>query len=251
MSIARPDALPMGDSPDRARAKETLWRLTALALAHPAAEFHEALAQGDFHAGFSEAWGRVTGQLWPDPGHAPSFEAFEAGYISAFLHGPGGKPVADLRAGGHEPVLAGLTRPVFMLNLIQFYRHFGLQTATEDEGHTDEPDHMVAMTEFMAVLCHLEAAALEKDKDPAPSRRAQRDFLSRFVAPPFEAVAGQLRRTAVPDLDPTVAQLVQDMAAWSRSHIAELEARVGPFRNPDAPAAPTHAAQPATQNLWG
>ncbi|MEO0822725.1 MAG: molecular chaperone TorD family protein [Pseudomonadota bacterium] len=241
----------MGNTPERARAKETLWRLMALALAHPAPEFHAALARGAYHAGFADAWGKLTGRAWPDPGHAPDFEAFEAGFISAFLHGRSGKPVAALLAGDHENVLAGLTRPVFMLNLIQIYKHFGLAAASADEGHQDEPDHLASMTEFMAVLCHLEARALERGRDPSPYRRAERDFLSRFLAPSLESVAGLLRRTPVADLDPTVLQVVQDMAAWSRTQITELEAIVGPYRDPDAPAAQARQAEPAAQNLWG
>jgi TorA maturation chaperone TorD len=138
-----------------------------------------------------------------------------------------------------------------MLNLIQLYKHFGLQAAAQDEGRQDEPDHMASMTEFIAVLCHLEATALERGGDPSPYRRAQRDFLCRFLAPSLEAVAGLLRRAALPDLDPTVFQALQDMAAWSQSQITELEARVGPFRDPDAPTRPDRPAEPAAQNLWG
>ncbi|MEL6265443.1 MAG: molecular chaperone TorD family protein [Pseudomonadota bacterium] len=241
----------MGNTPARARAKETLWRLLALALAHPAPEFHAALARGDYHAAFADAWSRLTGRAWRDPGHAPSFEAFEAGFISAFLHGRAGKPVAALLAGDHEHVLGGLTRPVFMLNLIQVYKHFGLKVATADEGHQDEPDHLASMTEFMAVLCHLEARALEGGKDPSPYRRAQRDFLCRFLAPSLETVAGLLRRSPVPALDQTVFQAIQDMAAWGRTQVTELEARVGPYRDPDAPVNRTRPEESATQNLWG
>lgn len=254
MSISPQNRLPMGNSPDRAAAKETLWRLAALALSHPAPEFHAAIASGEFHAAFDAAWARVTGRDWPRARPSADFAAFEAGFITAFLHGRRGKPVAPLLAGDHDAILAGLTRPVFMLNLTAFYKHFGLRAAMEDEGRQDEPDHLASMLEFMSVLCHLEAGALSRGGDAAPSRRAQRDFLCRYLKPSLGSVAGLLRRAQLRGLDPTVFQLVQDMADWSDSQITELEARVGPFRDPDAPKpamAGIGRTETATQNLWG
>lgn len=254
MSVSARDRLPMGNSPARAEAKETLWRLSALACAHPAPEFFDAVASGAFHGAFSAAWSDVTGRDWPPAAASPDFAEFEAGFIAAFLHGSNGKPVAALLAGDHEAILAGLTRPVFMLNLTAFYKHFGLKAATSDEGRADEPDHLASMMEFMSVLCHLEAGALAHGRDPAPYRRAQRDFLCRYLRPTLDAVAGSLRRFPVPDLDATLQQLVQDVARWADQQITELEANVGPFRDPDAPRSATATAQqtePAPQNLWG
>ena len=251
MSIAATARPPMGDSPARARAKETLWRLAALSLGHPSREFHGAIASGEFQTAFSDAWADVTGAAWPSPGATGDFAAYEAGYIEAFLHGRGGKPTAALLAGDHEAILAGLTRPVFMLNLAAFYKHFGLKAATDDEGKNDEPDHLASMLELMAVLCHLEATALERGRDPDPYRRAQRDFLCRYLHQTLTTVAGLCRRHPVAGLDPTLAQLVQDIAEWGDRQITELEVRVGAFRDPDAPKPARMAAEPAPQNLWG
>ncbi|MGI9479707.1 MAG: molecular chaperone TorD family protein [Hyphomicrobiaceae bacterium] len=253
MAVHVPDRLPMGNSPARARAKETLWRLSALAFAHPAPEFFEALASNRFHEAFNASWAQVVGREWSRVETSLDFTSFEAGFIAAFLHGRSGKPVAALLAGDHEELLAGLTRPVFMLNLTAFYKHFGLEAATGDEGRQDEPDHLACMLEFMSVLCHLETQALSGDRDPAPYRRAQRDFLCRYLVPTLDVVTRQLRRNPVPELDPTLSQLLQDIADWSHQQVGELEARVGPFRDPDAPK-PAHAASqasaPAAQNLW-
>ncbi len=241
----------MGDSPHRAHAKETIWRLAALAFAHPSEEFFDAVSTGQFHAAFSEAWSDTTGSALPKSPVSSDYKTFEAGYISAFLHGRGGKPTAALLAGDHEHILAGLTRPVFMLNVAAFYKHFGLQAATGDEGKNDEPDHLASMLELMAVLCHLEAGALAKGKDASGYRRAQRDFLCRYLGQTLETVAGLLRRRPVETLDPTIAALVQDIHAWAETQINELEVRVGPFRDPDAPQANAVPAEPAVQNLWG
>lgn len=249
MSLAPAPLSPARAGPARARARETLWRLGALALAHPAPEFHAAVERGEFHAALGDAWAAVTGRPWPRPAPPGDFAAFEAGYIAAFLHGRKGKPVASLLAGDHSTLLAGLSRPVFMLNIAAFYRHFGLTAATGDEGRADEPDHLAAMMEFMAVLCHLEARALAAGRDPGPSRRAQRDFLARYLAPMLEAVTAALGAARPTGLDPALAQLLDAFAPWARGQVAELEAQVGPFRDPDAAPAPGPA--PAAQNLWG
>ena len=251
MSVAVTSRPPMGDSPQRAQAKETIWRLAAMAFGHPCKEFFDAVASGQFHAAFSEAWADATGTGWPEMSVSQDYPTFEAGYISAFLHGRGGKPTAALLAGDHDHILAGLTRPVFMLNIAAFYKSFGLQAAKGDEGRNDEPDHLASMLELMAVLCHLEAGALAKGKDCSGYRRAQRDFLGRYLGRTLEAVAGQLRRHPVETLDLTIAALVQEIHAWAHSQINELEVRVGPFRDPDAHKLNTVLAEPAVQNLWG
>lgn len=241
----------MGDSPHRARAKETIWRLAALAIGHPTPEFHAALVSGDFQAAFSDAWADVTGSAWPVTGTPQDYGAFEAGYISAFLHGRGGKPDASLLAGDHDHILAGLSRPVFMLNVAAFYKHFGLQAATTDEGKNDEPDHLASMLELMSVLCHLEARGLAAGKDVSGYRRAQRDFLGRYLGQMLDTVAGLLRQRPVSSLDPVIHQLIQDLGLWAESQRNELEVRVGPFRDPDAPTARAANAEPVAQNLWG
>ena len=171
MSVAAPSRPPTADPASRARARETIWRLAALALAHPAPELRDAIAGGAFHDAFAAAWGDVTGRAWTRPEPPSAFDGFEAGYIAAFLHGPDGKPTASLLAGDHDALLHGLARPVFMLNVAAFYGHFGLKPAVEDEGRADEPDHASAMAEFMAVLCHLEAREQERGTDPDPPRR--------------------------------------------------------------------------------
>ena len=249
MSVAVPTRPPAVGAAARARAKETLWRLAAVAFAHPAPELHAAIASGDFHDAFTRVWGDVTGRAWPQPGRSDRFAMFEAGYIGAFLHGPKGKPTAALLGGEHEELLRGLSRPVFMLNVAAFYSHFGLKAAVRDEGRADEPDHLSAMTEFMAVLCHLEATACTRGYDAGPPRRAQRDFLARYLAPLLDCVAGKLRRANFGDLDPTLNQIVQELAPWARQQIAELESFTGPYRDPDAPR--PVSGEPMPQNLWG
>lgn len=257
MSIERPITLPMGNSSARAEAKETLWRLLALAVAHPTPESHAVMLDGRFQEAFDAAWRQVNGRHWPSPDVQRDYADFESGYIDAFLHGFKGRPVAPILAGEYESVLAGLLRPVFMLNLTAFYKHFGLQAATQDEGRQDEPDHLSVMAEFMAVLCHLEARALSQRRDASPYRRAQRDFLRRYLCPFLDMVGQRLDREQRQALDPCVRQALTDISRWAQQLANELEASVGVFRDPDAPDMSTisttigSSPELAIQNLWG
>ncbi len=249
-----------GDSPERAAAKETLWRLSAAAFCHPSAELQEAFEFGTFHEAFAAAWWQVTGKGWAQSPASPDFASLEAGYIIAFLHGRKGKPLASLLAGEYEDLLAGHTRPVFMLNVAAFYRHFGLKAATADEGHHDEPDHLASMFEFMAVLAYLEARALRQGRDAGPYRRAQRDFLRRHLIGLLNRIHEALRvQGGFAELDPTLSQLLQELPAFADGLASALEVRVGPYRDPEAEASAPGAAAGATpktgrvvdQNLWG
>ena len=243
---------PSGNSAARAAAKETIWRLAALAFGHPTAELHTTFANSDFHQAFDRAWSAVTGRHWPPTRPSSDFRGFEAGYITAFLHGPKGKPIASLLAGDHEPLLAGQARPVFMLNISAFYRHFGLQAAADDEGRTDEPDHLASMLEFMAVLCHLEAKAIRNGRDSSPFRRAERDFIKRYLGPLLRTVTGCLRVGPATGLDPVIVQLVYELPTFAEAQATELEAKVGPYRDPDQPGfAGTKTKQVAAGDLWG
>ena len=116
------------------------------------------------------------------------------------------------------------------------------------------------MLEFMAVLVHLEVGSLRRDRDPAAYRRAQRDFLRRYLGPLLQAVAEGLRGWPAEALDATVRQLIAELPDWADHQAAELEARVGRYHDPDAGnAARAEAAEGRTtaatrvvdQNLWG
>ncbi|MCB1353783.1 MAG: molecular chaperone TorD family protein [Rhodobacteraceae bacterium] len=250
MSVLTRPPLPHGESAERAQAKESLWRLAALAFGHPIEPFQDALVDGSFHAAFDSAWTQLTGRPWPREAPSESFAALEAGYIAAFEHGPGGKRLASLLAGEHEEILGGLARPAFMLNTAAFYRHFGLQQATGDEGKLDEPDHLACLLEFMAVLAHLEARAIAEARDPAPLRRAQRDFLARYIEPLLALVGAAIHRPAGRALDATLARLIRDLHELARVQIAELEARVGPYRSA-TDREQSSVPQAANTNLWG
>ena len=242
------NGVPMGDSPERARASMALYRLAAAALGHPVPELHEAFVDGRFHHAFNEAWQRITGRIWPRSAASADFAALEAGYIDMFLHGRRGQPRVHLLAGDYESLRNGVTRPVFMLNIQAFYRHFDLQAATGDEGRNEEPDHLATMLEFMAVLHHLEAQAIERGADCCAYRRAQRDFLRRYLLPLLETIHQEVSAESHGQLDANLLRLIEDLPQRLRQQLAELQVRIGPSTEPSVPAA--EQTRNLAQNLW-
>lgn len=239
---------PMGDSSERAEANVVIYRLAAAAFGHPVPELHEAFADGRFHDAFNSAWRSITGRDWPRSPASESFTDLEAGYIDMFLHGRRGQPRVHLLAGDHETLRGGVTRPVFMLNVQAFYRHFDLQAATEDEGRTEEPDHVATMLEFMAVLHHLEARAIERGNDPSAYRRAQRDFLHRYLVPLMEALYQGVSAERHGQLDANLLRLIEDLPQRLRQQLAELEVRIGPCA--DLATGSSERQHNLAQNLW-
>lgn len=241
-------ALPLANTPERANATGAIYRLAAAAFGHPLPELQQAFSDGSFHTAFNSAWHQITGREWPRCQASVDFAALETGYIDTFVHGRRGKPRVPLLAGEYENLLGGQTRPVFMLNVQAFYRYFGLRAATGDEGRTEEPDHLVDMLEFMAVLSHLEARALVGHTDPSAYRRAQRDFLHRHLAPLLDAMRRGVAAEKNLTLDATLVRMVEDLPEWARQQLAELEARVGPCADPAEHASSQPRA--VAQNLW-
>ena len=241
-------SMPLANTPERANATGAIYRLAAAAFGHPLPELQQAFSDGSFHTAFNKAWHQITGREWPRCQASADFAALESGYIDTFVHGRRGKPRVPLLAGEYENLLGGQNRPVFMLNVQAFYRHFGLHAATGDEGRTEEPDHLVDMLEFMAVLSHLEARALAAQTDPSPYRRAQRDFLHRYLVPLLDAMRRGVAAESRLTLDATLVRMVEDLPEWARQQLAELEARVGPCADPAEHA--TRQPRAVAQNLW-
>src|SRR5690606_27050933 len=105
-----------------------------------------------------------------------------------------------------------------------------------DEGHAEEPDHLVAMLEFCTLLCHLEQRALTHGGDPGAYRRAQRDFIARYLEPLLTAIRTRFAEARDQGLDPTLAALIE-----------ALESLVGPCPAPrDASSRPDVDSRP----LW-
>lgn len=104
-------------------------------------------------------------------------EDVEIEFIRLFEAGPG-TPPCPLLEGIHLKQEDG--RKSIFKDLILFYNHFGLSYA---EGSSeDRADHLVYELEFLHYLAFLELTALQRGRDTAPLRRAQKDFLERHPA---------------------------------------------------------------------
>jgi len=134
-----------------------------------------------------------------------------------------------------------------MLNVQAFYTHFGLTAAVEDEGHKDQPDHLLSMLEFCALLCHFEAQAVEHSRDAAPYRRAQRDFLVRYLRPLLQAIRAGYAQENQYGLDANLAHLVRALPDWAHAQQLVLESQVG--ASPEEGAKKT-GSELASQPMW-
>ncbi|MBS68956.1 MULTISPECIES: molecular chaperone TorD family protein [Pseudomonadota] len=230
---------------ERAEAREAIYRLAAVVLGYPLAETQQALEEGRLQMALDQAWQTLGGEPWPEFDISESLEQLEVGYMSTFIQGRRGKPRVPLVASAYAGLVDGLTPGAYLLNVQAFYTHFGLTAAVSDEGHKDEPDHLVAMLEFCALLCHLESRALANDRDAAPYRRAQRDFLARYLAPLLQAIRASYAKESHHGLDPNLEHLVEMLPAWANAQLLSLETLVGPSPKPGE-----ERAAPANQSMW-
>lgn len=231
----------------RANARGIVFRLAAALLDYPLAETRQAIAEGRITASLNAAMRTLGEPEWPSCPTSASLTDLEVGYMATFIHGRRGKPRVPLVASAHADLLDGDTQASYLLNIQAFYRHFGLKAATDDEGHIDEPDHLVAMLEFCALLCHLEVQALQQNGDIDSCRRALRDFLNRYLIPLLQAIRRRYQQEKDQGLDATLAQLVERLPGWAQSRYQQLEQQVGPCPAPGSQRIPLTNMP---QGLW-
>ena len=230
-----------------AGARGALLRMSAALLDYPLEETQQVIEDGRARQVIEEAL-QVLGESSPQRLPASKdLNTLQIGYTNTFLAGPRGKPVVPMVASAYQALVAGITPGNFLLNIQAFYKHFGLKAAEQDEGHVEEPDHLVAMLEFCSLLCHLEELALAKGKDPSPYWRAQRDFLQRYLTPLSSAVRARYRQLKTPELDATLAWLVQSLPDWCQAQHRQL---VQVIEEAEGPAEQIIATTTVPQGLW-
>ena len=218
---------------DRLAAGETIYRLAAVLFGYPLEETQQALEDGRIHAALAPAWQTATAESWPELPPSTDLDALQVGYTGTFLQARRRSRI-PLVASAHEELLGGETPGSYLLNMLAFYRHFGLQTAQGDEGQAEEPDHLVAMLEFCSLLCYLERRALIHEQDPSAYQRARRDFIARYLLPLLESIKARFAKLRDPNLDPTLTHLIKVLPGWALDQQAALSALVGPCPLPGA-----------------
>ena len=151
----------------------------------PQAENYLAMARL-FSYPTAEAWQRLTEHGLVEP--TLSAEELQAEYLAAFEVG---------RDQAAVPLFEGMHRnnegrAGILEDLLRYYEFFDIKLSETDR---DYPDHLVTELEFLAWLCHREAAARQEGLDIEPFRRASRDFLDRHLAAWLPEFCSKLERT--------------------------------------------------------
>lgn len=169
-------------SAQNAAARSALYSLLARGLAIPDQDLFARLESGSLAQDFAAVISELPFSLSaPDlAGPMPAFIELQSDYISCFETGLKG-PRCPLYEGASR---GDRGRKAVMEELLRFYHHFGLKMS---ERVRELPDHLSAELEFMHYLAFLETRACEEHGHTSSPRldlvRAQRDFLTRHLAP--------------------------------------------------------------------
>lgn len=171
----------------RAAARAGLYRLFALAFAHPERVMLDAIRSGDLQdalAACAAAAGTPIGAV--PAGDLPDRE-IETAYLELFEMGKDGATVCALREGSHvgytceERFLDSAGgMPTLLEDLLRFYHFFGLRLS-RDPARKLPPDHVVCQFEMLSRLCDREGDAALSPAQLEGCRRAQQDFLHRHL----------------------------------------------------------------------
>lgn len=198
------------DLPPAARpvaARSHAYGLFARIFRYPDAETLAYLEDGRFAADLREAIALSRPSVSEDVEaclstgfwRSPSIEDFAAAYLAAFENDVPRPSVSlyESSYGNHKD-----NRPALLLELKGFYRNFGLEMADNDIE-----DALPAELEFMQFAAAKQAWAIAEGGNPVPYLHAQRDFLSRHLAPWLPGFQAELERKLDDSLFIRVARL--------------------------------------------
>ena len=211
-----------------AQTRSQLMQLLGMGLAHPVPDFHRHLQEGSYQASLAELMEALFDASVSLSGQRVEFVDLEADYIRLFQVGNRGRPIVSRHAGDYDELLGDRSRPVFMLDYVSWYKHFGIKVR-QDEQENELPDHLVCQFEFLAWLAHLEAGAVDRPELKIGYQRAQRDFLQRHLIPMVELMVPALQREAA--INGTMAffgELCSVALDASTQILHELESVLGP-----------------------
>src|SRR5512143_2188670 len=185
-----------------AHARSSALRLLAIPFRYPLEEYLEAFREGAYLDAL-----RDHAALVPDLGaalerNAAALEAARAKLAGLSLTDVEVAFTGTFLAGFPEPpcppyeglVRSNEPRSQLMLEVSDFYRHFGLRMNPE-EGKNESPDHLRAELEFLQFLCLKEAQARSEGTAELLHGYvlAQRDFLARHLATWVRPLAERLQ----------------------------------------------------------
>lgn len=179
----------MTDASLQPLARSRVYAMLSVAFSYPDEEFFAQLANGTFATELVE----TISAVYPDAARgvteqelalraSATLQGLEAEYLRIFETGVPKPPVSLYESA----YIRDTQRAGILLELKSFFDHFGLTLASE--SHELE-DQIVAELDFMQFLTAKEAQAIDRQFDPTPYRRAQRDFLTRHLGRWLPAMA--------------------------------------------------------------
>ncbi len=176
----------------RAAARSHLYRLLADGFVYPDRPLFEIIKAGRYRDDAAKTCLALSYDLASESDNlvaSGDYVAFQAEYLRLFEVGQGIPPCplySGIYRGGRKTVMEELAR---------FYNYFGLSI---EKGGGELPDHLTTELEFLHFLAFKELAALQREEDPMPYRRAQADFLERHLASWLPALEARLRGLGSP-----------------------------------------------------
>ena len=190
---------------DSAAVRSRLYKLFALVFRYPTPGVYEELRSGKFpdevcvhiaslpHLETLENECRKMAREVKEYLESVPFPEYETKFVQTFEVGAPAPPCAPYEGEYRE----GEARTAIMLEVSEFYRHFGLNMSQE-EGKRELPDHLCAELEFLHFLAFKEAQAREGEDQELLKGYilAQKDFLERHLVRWIPKFAAKLQQSA-------------------------------------------------------
>ncbi|OGI44847.1 MAG: hypothetical protein A2150_02700 [Candidatus Muproteobacteria bacterium RBG_16_64_11] len=246
-------AAPPPADAEGALVRSRIYKALSLAFLYPSRQFFEELRDG----GYAGQWSALIEALpraHPAAGALPRFgaeleaalaglcfEDYETAYITTFDVGTPQPPCAPYEGNFRE----GIPRAKRLLNIVAFYRHFGLKMS-EEECKRELADHASVELEFMHFLAFKEAQAREAGEEDLLRgyALAQRDFLARHLTAWFPKFTDKLKTAAA---SPAFASIAAVAAAFIEQDLIFLRGCLQTWGVPELREMPEIVEQPSTE----
>lgn len=210
--------------------RSRLYKLLSLGYRYPDAESFEALQSGEYMAA---VWDCIYGVP-----HLECLAADQAGLMNTMRGSLEGGTLLDLEVGFNQtfevgapeppcPPYEGLFRPdesrtSLMMEIAEFYKHFGLQMNQEEERH-ELPDHLCSELEFLHFLTFKEAQAGKENFAGLQQGYilAQKDFLERHPLKWLTKFAAKLEECSTIPFYASLGRITAEFVSCDYVHVAK------------------------------